>query len=90
MILCNYVHMYITHTMLFSTVQSLWHIVGSIIHLGNLEYEGGFDGHARFKNPELIKTIAKVSPINVSNITPVMFSLLDLVWVRCMYMYVHA
>ena len=42
-------------------LQSLWHIVGSIIHLGNLEYDAGSDGHARFKNPKLIKTIAKVT-----------------------------
>ena len=48
-------------THLTPSLQSLWHIVGSIIHLGNLEYEAGSEGHARFKNPKLIKTIAKVT-----------------------------
>lgn len=48
-------------TLPFLYLQSLWHIVGSIIHLGNLEYEAGSEGHARFKNPKLIKTIAKVT-----------------------------
>ena len=50
-------------TLAFLSLQSLWHIVGSIIHLGNLEYEAGSEGHARFKNPKLIKTIAKVTYI---------------------------